>query len=76
MIAPREQWKTSSMLRVTSAVPQGPTLDCSLSPLLIQTVGSRASSANVQRSHKKDGDKLLSRACCDRTSCNGFQLKD
>lgn len=47
------------MSTVTSGVPQGPTLDFSVSPLLIQTVGSRASSANVQRSHKKDEEKLL-----------------
>lgn len=36
---------------------------------------ARASTANVQKSHKKDGDKLFSRACCDRTRCNCFQVK-
>lgn len=61
---------------MTSGVPQGPTLDFLVSPLLIQTVGSGASSANVQRSHKKDGEKLFSRASCDRTRCNGFQVKE
>ena len=25
---------------------------------------------------KKDGDRLCSRACCDRTGGNGFQLKE
>lgn len=31
---------------------------------------------NLQRFHKKDGDKLFSRACCDRTRCNGSQVKE
>lgn len=31
---------------------------------------------HVQRSHKKDGEKLLSRATSDRTRCNGFQVKE
>jgi len=26
--------------------------------------------------YKKDGDKLLSRACCDKTTCNGCKLKE
>jgi len=31
---------------------------------------------NLTRAHKKDGDRLLSRACCDRTRCNGFKPKE
>jgi len=30
----------------------------------------------LQRAYNKDGDKLISRACCDRTRCNGFKLKE
>ena len=30
----------------------------------------------VQRGCKKDGDKLFSRVCCDRTRGNGFKLKE
>jgi len=28
----------------------------------------------LQRAYKKDGDKLFSRACCNRTGGNGFKL--
>jgi len=30
----------------------------------------------LKRSYKKDGDKVFSRACCDRTRGNGFELKE
>ncbi|KAK4824374.1 hypothetical protein QYF61_014034 [Mycteria americana] len=30
----------------------------------------------LKGAYKKDGDKLLSRACCDRTRDNGFKLKE
>ena len=26
--------------------------------------------------YKKDGDRLYSRACCNRKRCNGFKLKE
>jgi len=29
----------------------------------------------LKGAYKKDGDKLFSRACCDRTRGNGFKLK-
>lgn len=29
----------------------------------------------LKTAYKKDGDKLLSRACCNRTRGNGFKLK-
>ena len=30
----------------------------------------------LKRAYKKDGDKLLSRACCYRRRRNGFKLKE
>ncbi|KAK4826215.1 hypothetical protein QYF61_006159 [Mycteria americana] len=30
----------------------------------------------LKGAHKKNGDKLFSRACCDRTRSNGFKLKE
>ena len=30
----------------------------------------------LKGAYKKDGDKLLSRACSDRTGSNGFKLKE
>jgi len=30
----------------------------------------------LNRAYKGDGDKLLSRTCCDRTRGNGFNLKE
>jgi len=30
----------------------------------------------LRRAYEKDGDKLISRACCDRTRSNGFTLKE
>ena len=30
----------------------------------------------LKGAYKKDGDKLFSRACCDRTRANGFKLKE
>jgi len=30
----------------------------------------------LEGAHEKDGDKLLSRACCDRTRWDGFKLKE
>jgi len=30
----------------------------------------------LEGAYKKDGDKLLNRACCDRTRGNGFKLKE
>jgi len=30
----------------------------------------------LKRAYKKDGDKLFSKACCNRTRCNGFKLKE
>ena len=30
----------------------------------------------LKRAYKKDGDKLFSRACCDRIRSNGFKLKE
>ena len=30
----------------------------------------------IKGAYKKDGDKLFSRACCDRTRGNGFSLKE
>ena len=29
----------------------------------------------LKRAYKKDGDNLLSRACCSRTRCNDFKLR-
>jgi len=29
----------------------------------------------LEGAYKKDGDKIFSRACCDRTRINGFKLK-
>jgi len=29
----------------------------------------------LKGAHKKDGDKIVSRACCDRTRGNGFKLE-
>ncbi|KAK4826466.1 LOW QUALITY PROTEIN: hypothetical protein QYF61_009193 [Mycteria americana] len=31
---------------------------------------------NLKGAYKKDGDRLFSRACCDRTRGNGFKLKE
>jgi len=30
----------------------------------------------LKGAYKKDGDRLFSRACCDRTRDNGFKLKE
>jgi len=30
----------------------------------------------LKGAYKKDGDKLFSKACCDRTGDNGFKLKE
>ena len=30
----------------------------------------------LKGAYKKDGDRLFSRACCDRTRGNGFKLKE
>ena len=30
----------------------------------------------LKGAYKKDGDKLFSRACCNRTRGNGFKLKE
>ena len=30
----------------------------------------------LKEAYEKDGDKLFSRACCDRTMGNGFNLKE
>jgi len=30
----------------------------------------------LKGAYRKDGDRLFSRACCDRTRGNGFKLKD
>ena len=30
----------------------------------------------LKGSYKKDGDRLFSRACCDRTRSNGFKLEE
>ena len=30
----------------------------------------------LKGAYKKDGDKLFSRSCCDRTRGNGFKLKE
>jgi len=30
----------------------------------------------LKRAYKKDGDKLFSRACCNRTRGDGFELKE
>lgn len=30
----------------------------------------------LKRACKKEGDRLFSRACCDRTRDNGFKLKE
>ena len=30
----------------------------------------------IKGAYKKDGDKLFSRACCNRTRGNGFKLKE
>ena len=31
---------------------------------------------SLKGAYKKDGDRLFSRACCDRTRGNGFKLKE
>ena len=31
---------------------------------------------DLKGAHKKDGDRLLSRACCDRTRGDGLKLKE
>jgi len=36
----------------------------------------RAAFQYLKRAYKKDGDRLFSRACCDRTRSNGFKLKE
>jgi len=30
----------------------------------------------LKGAYKKDGDKLISRTCCERTRCNGFKLQE
>ena len=36
----------------------------------------RATLHYLKGAYKKDGHRLFSRACCDRTRCNGFKLKE
>jgi len=36
----------------------------------------RAALQYLKGPYKKDGDRLFSRACCDRTRSNGFKLKE
>jgi len=30
----------------------------------------------LKGAYRKDGDNLFSKACCDRTRCNGFKLRE
>jgi len=30
----------------------------------------------LKRAYRKDGDKLFSKACCDRMKSNGFKLRE
>jgi len=38
--------------------------------------GLIAAFQNLKGAYKKDGDKLFSKACCDRTRSNGFILRE
>ena len=41
-----------------------------------KALGRPESSLSVKGGYKKEGDELISRACCDRTRGNVFRLKD
>ncbi|KAK4827607.1 hypothetical protein QYF61_019532 [Mycteria americana] len=46
-----------------------------LRELALFSLGTRRLQGDFSGAYKKDGDKLFSRACCNRTSGNGFKLK-
>jgi len=39
-------------------------------------LGDIAAFQYLKGAYRKDGDKLFSRACCDRTRDNGFKLRE